>query len=84
MDIVDVARQLVLTILVITSPFLAASLISGLLTGFLQAATHIQDQSLSFVPKLVGTLVTLAVLAPWVIEYLSDYSIRLFSERIIF
>ena len=83
-DIVDVARQFVLTILILTSPFLAVSLISGLLSGFLQAATHIQDQSLSFVPKLIGALITLAVLAPWVIQYLSDYSIELFSERIFF
>lgn len=83
-DIVDVARQLILTILVLTSPFLAVSLISGLISGFLQAATHIQDQSLSFVPKLIGALITLAVLAPWVIQYLSDYSIQLFSERLAF
>ena len=63
-ELVEVARQALITTLVVTSPVLVVALVVGLLTGFLQAVTQIQDQALSFIPKLFAVLVCAATARP--------------------
>ena len=79
-DLTDVARQALVTTLVVTSPVLIVALVVGLLTGFLQAVTQIQDQALSFIPKLFAVLICAAVLGPWIMEYLTEYAAEMFSK----
>lgn len=66
--------------LILSSPILAAGLAVALLVGLLQALTQIQDQTLSFVPKIVVMGATLALLLPWLIARLVEYSQFLILE----
>ncbi|HBY58825.1 MAG TPA: flagellar biosynthetic protein FliQ [Solibacterales bacterium] len=66
--ILRVLREgIVLVILLSAAPMLASMLV-GLLVSLLQATTQVQEQTLSFVPKLLATFVTLAILGPWMLE----------------
>ena len=66
--------------LVISAPLLLAALITGLLVSVLQAATQINEMTLSFIPKLVAMFAVLVVAGPWMLETMVDYMRRLFSQ----
>jgi flagellar biosynthetic protein FliQ len=70
---VDLTRQAIMTTLLICAPVLVAGLIVGLLVGLLQAATQVQEQTLSFVPKLVAMLVVTSIGMPWLVSRLVTY-----------
>jgi flagellar biosynthetic protein FliQ len=59
-------------------PFLAASLIVGLAVSILQAATQIQEITLTFVPKIVVTGIVLVIAGPWMIDRVTSYTTQLF------
>jgi flagellar biosynthetic protein FliQ len=61
-------------------PFLAASLIVGLVVSILQAATQIQEITLTFVPKIVVTGIVLVVAGPWMLDRITAYTTQLFVE----
>lgn len=61
-------------------PILASAVVVGLLISILQAATSIQEQTLTFVPKMIAMVAILFFLGPWMINSMSDYSIRLFMS----
>tara|TARA_B100000686_G_scaffold354094_1_gene462632 strand:+ start:1524 stop:1790 length:267 start_codon:yes stop_codon:yes gene_type:complete len=67
------------TILMAAGPVLAIALAAGLTIGILQAATSINEMTLSFVPKIVIVLITLAVLASYLMTELVDYYKNLFE-----
>ena len=67
-------------VLVIAVPILVAGLLVGLIVSILQATTQIQEQSLTFVPKLITVLVLLVVMAPWIINVLVGYTTDLYSK----
>ena len=60
-------------------PLLIASLVVGLLVSIFQAATQIQEQTLTFVPKLVAILFTLLILGSWMLNTMLSYTVELFS-----
>lgn len=60
-------------ILVVAGPVLGVALVVGLVIGVLQAATSINEQTLSFVPKLLAAFATLAVAGPWMVSTLVEY-----------
>ena len=61
-------------------PFLAASLIVGLVVSILQAATQIQEITLTFVPKAVVTGITLVIAGPWMLDRITSYTTQLFVQ----
>ena len=71
--------SLKVTILV-AAPILAAALISGLLVGIIQAATSIQEMTLSFIPKLAVMVLSLAVFGEWQIAVLAEYFNDIFER----
>jgi flagellar biosynthetic protein FliQ len=71
---VDLGRQALLTALLIGGPILLVGLVIGLLVGLLQALTQVQDQTISFVPKIVGMVAALAVCLPWLLQIMLEYS----------
>ena len=71
---IDLGRQAVNVGLVIGSPVLVAGLVVGLLVGMLQAVTQIQEQAISFVPKLVVMVLVLSVALPWLVQEMVQYS----------
>jgi flagellar biosynthetic protein FliQ len=72
-------QALELTLLVSAPPLLAA-LVVGLLVSIFQAATQINEMTLSFIPKLLAMFVVLLISGPWMIGMLLDYMTRLFSS----
>ena len=79
-QVIDLGRQALITTLVIASPFLVAAIVIGLITAFLQTITQIQDPSISFVPKLIGTIVVAAAALPWLVERMMEFSSVAFSS----
>jgi len=65
--------------LMVAAPMFIAALVTGLLISVLQAATQINEQTLSFVPKLIVMFLTLLIAGPWMITMLTDYIRRLFT-----
>ena len=72
-------RALEITIL-LAAPLLLAALIIGLLVGVFQAATQINEMTLSFIPKLIGMAGTLMVAGPWMLKTIVGYTRELFES----
>jgi flagellar biosynthetic protein FliQ len=62
------------------APVLLAGLAVGLLVSVFQAATQIQEQTLSFIPKLIAMVITLMVMGPWMLQMWVDYTQNLFRS----
>ena len=77
---IEVLRQLVGTSLMVVSPILLGSLIVGLIVSLLQSVTSIQEQTLSFVPKLLAVSLVLVLGAPWILRQLMQFTITYFSR----
>ncbi len=74
-----IARQAVEITLLLAAPPLLAALLTGLLVSIFQAATQINEMTLSFIPKLVAIFVMLVVFGPWMLNILLDYMRKLFT-----
>jgi flagellar biosynthetic protein FliQ len=71
---IDVLRQLVTTSLLLVSPILIGALVIGLLVSLLQSVTSIQEQTLSFVPKLLGVALVVVIGAPWMLRVMMQFT----------
>jgi flagellar biosynthetic protein FliQ len=78
-SVLEIGRQALVVTLELAAPPLLAVLAIGLLVSVLQAATQINEATLSFVPKLVGLALALALGGPWMLATLLDYTRRLFE-----
>ncbi len=78
--LIDIGRQALEAVLMIASPVLLVALAVGLVIGVLQAATQIQEMTLSFIPKLFAIVITLGVLGGWMMGVLVDFTKRLISS----
>ena len=76
---IELVRQALFITLKIAAPILLAGILVGLVVSLLQSITSIQDQTLSFVPKIVVMVIAAAVLLPWITRRLVEYSAELFS-----
>jgi flagellar biosynthetic protein FliQ len=77
---VDAGRGMLWTAIKVGLPVLLVCVGLGLLAAFFQAVTQMNEASLSFVPKLVGTLALLLALLPWVLVVLSEYAEGVFGS----
>ncbi len=64
--LLQLGREALVVVLLVSAPPLGAALLVGLVTGVLQAATQVQEQTLGVVPRLVAVLGALAIAAPWI------------------
>ncbi len=78
-SLVFLVRDTLLVVLKIAAPILAAGVVVGLTISFLQSVTSIQDQTLTFVPKILVMIVVAAVLIPWIAARLTDYAAQMLS-----
>ncbi|NLM40789.1 MAG: flagellar biosynthesis protein FliQ [Firmicutes bacterium] len=78
--VVSIAREAVVTILLVAGPALGIGMLVGLLISIFQATTQIQEQTLTFIPKIIAVLVSLVIFGPWMIRRLVDFAERLLSE----
>ncbi len=78
--VVAIVRQALELAMIAAGPLLLASLVMGLLVSVFQAATQINEMTLSFIPKLVVMFVVLVLIGPWTLRLLVDYVERLISS----
>ncbi len=78
--VIDIGRQAVEVTLLISAPLFIAALVTGLLISIFQAATQINEATLSFVPKLIVVFITMVVAGPWMITTLTDFMRRLYGS----
>ena len=78
--VVDLARQALWITMLISAPMLLVALVVGLIVGIFQAATSINEQTLSFIPKLLALGLTAAVFGGWMINSLVDYTKVLYGR----
>ena len=78
--VIDLGRQALELTLLVSAPLFIAALVTGLVVSILQAANQINEQTLSFVPKLIATFITLVVAGPWMITMMTDFIRRLFEN----
>jgi len=78
--VIDIGRQAAEITLMMAAPLFIAALATGLLISVFQAATQINEMTLSFVPKLVAIFVTLVVAGPWMLTLITDFTRRLITS----
>ena len=78
--VVNIGQQALQIMLLVASPMLLSALLTGLLVSIFQAATSINEQTLTFIPKLVVMFVLMVLAGPWMIGVMTDYMTRLFSS----
>lgn len=78
--VLDVGRESLWVISLLAAPMLLSALAIGLLVGMIQAATQIQEMTLTFIPKLIVLALALVIAGPWMLGLLTDYSITLISS----
>ncbi len=75
-----IGRQALELTLLVSAPLLLTALVIGLFVSIFQAATQINEMTLSFIPKLLGMFVVLIIAGPWMMGLLLDYMQRLFTS----
>ena len=76
--VIDLSQQALYLIALITAPMLLSALAIGLLIGMFQAATSINEQTLSFIPKLMVLLLSILIAGPWMLNLLLSFTRRLY------
>jgi flagellar biosynthetic protein FliQ len=82
MEVLDVARDAVWTIVIVSAPLMIVGLVVGVAVSLVQALTQIQEQTLVFVPKIIAIFVTLILALPFMSDALHSHMMRI-SSRII-
>ena len=77
--IVTLLREGIFAVLLLASPILFATLLVGLVVAIFQATTSIQEQTLTFVPKIVTILLMLALLGGWMFTFMANYTVKIFD-----
>lgn len=78
--VMDIAREALLLILQVSLPVLLVSMIIGLVVSIFQTVTSIQEQTLTFVPKVVGIFLTLMLLGDWMVNSMANFAVELWSS----
>jgi flagellar biosynthetic protein FliQ len=78
--VISIAEKAIYTTLVICGPLLVIALVIGLVVSVFQATTQIQEQTLAFVPKIVGVLIGLVLFGPWMLSTMISYAQDIFGN----
>jgi flagellar biosynthetic protein FliQ len=81
-DVLDIARDAIWTVLILSAPMMVVALVVGVAISLLQALTQIQEMTLTFIPKILAMFVTLLLALPFMGDVLQSYMTRI-AERII-
>ena len=79
-SVLSIGQNALETAVLVSAPLLLTALVIGLVVSILQAATQINEQTLSFIPKLLGVFAACIVAGPWMVQMLVDYMQRLFAS----
>ncbi|TWI55173.1 flagellar biosynthesis protein FliQ [Halalkalibacter nanhaiisediminis] len=78
--VISMAENGVWTVLVVSGPLLIIALVLGLVVSIFQATTQIQEQTLAFIPKIVGVLAALIIFGPWMLSHMTNFAYQIFSN----
>ncbi|MEZ6190846.1 MAG: flagellar biosynthesis protein FliQ [Phycisphaerales bacterium] len=76
---IDIVRETLMLMLLLSMPILAAALVIGLAVSLLQAVTQVQEQTLSFVPKIIGMGLAAIFVLPWITNEIMDFAVKMFG-----
>ncbi len=79
-SVMSFGRHAMEVMLLISAPLLLVALVIGLVVGIFQAATQINDMTISFIPKLVGFFIALLLAGPWILAVIMDYMRQVFGN----
>lgn len=78
--IMDIGRKALYVLLQLSAPILIITLVVGLLISIIQATTQIQEQTMTFIPKILAVVLTLIILGPWMLNIIMGYTSDLFNS----
>lgn len=78
--VITIGQQAIEMTLMLSAPLLLSALVIGLVVSIFQAATQINEMTLSFIPKLLGIFMALILTGPWIVNTMVDYIQRLFGN----
>jgi len=78
--VINIGRQAIETALTVAAPMLLAALVIGLVISIFQAATQINEQTMTFIPKIVGVFLTLLIFAPWMLQKVTSFLTMIFDQ----
>ena len=78
--VLSISQNALETAVLVSAPLLLTALVIGLVVSILQAATQINEQTLSFIPKLLGVFAAAIIAGPWMVQVLVEYMQRLFTS----
>ncbi|MBA3006133.1 MAG: flagellar biosynthesis protein FliQ [Proteobacteria bacterium] len=78
--VIDIARKAIQTTLMIAAPMLLSGMIIGLLVSIFQAATQINEQTMTFIPKIVVVFLSLLIFAPWIMHTMIAFTMGIFES----
>ena len=78
--VLTIAREALTVTTLLAAPMLLVALVTGVLVGILQAATQINEMTLSFIPKMLALMLTLLITGPWMLELITSYTRTLFTS----
>lgn len=78
--VISIGKKAVETVLLTSAPMLIAAMVVGLLISIFQAATQINEQTMTFIPKIVAVFLTLLIFGPWIIEVLVTFTTGIISQ----
>ena len=79
-QVLDVAKEAIYTIIIRSAPMLIISLVVGLIVSIFQTVTSIQEQTLTFVPKIIAVFVGLMIFGSWILTNLTEFVTTLWSN----
>lgn len=78
--VLDIGKQALLLVLVLAAPMLLLGLAVGVIISILQSVTQIQEMTLTFVPKIVATVLAIIFFGPWMLRLLISFSLQLYAR----
>lgn len=79
-SVMTLGQQAIELTLMLSAPLLLSALVIGLIVSIFQAATQINEQTLSFIPKLLGIFIVLVIAGPWMVTMMVDFIQRLYGN----
>ncbi|MDE1148105.1 MAG: flagellar biosynthesis protein FliQ [Azospirillaceae bacterium] len=73
-EVIEIVRQSLLTVIIVSGPIMAVSMVVGLTISLFQALTQIQEQTLTFVPKIIAMFVALVFFAPFMMSHMISFT----------
>ncbi|MCS7234209.1 MAG: flagellar biosynthesis protein FliQ [Synergistetes bacterium] len=77
---IEIVRKALFTALLVSAPMLGVALIIGVIVSVIQTATSIQEQTITFIPKIVAVLFSIIYFGPWMFRLIMDFTIALWSS----